>query len=375
MFEPRAFVASFGERFAHAESFRKTGEDVVIAACTADRRHRAVHRDDTSVGTAGTDVVPLERRRRRKHEIGVPCHRRPVRFVHDQRVGPSQRAAQPVQVLVVMERIAAGPIDEADVGIRVVGAVVRERLAGMQQQIGDARHRNEIAHRVAAFRQRRQVQTRGRIADIAHRSITVAEPAAGHADLPEQRCKRQRGPHRLLAVLCTLQRVRNRDERALRCHLARKRAQIVGRYSGVALRPFCGFGYAIVLAEHVCDETICAVTEPFEKRRVVQPLGDERVRQAEHHGHVAERRKRIPARLCFRHDVVSQRRKVRDLHAATTRRIEMLSQMVARVTTRRNERVLQRQPAERHHQIGVPRDDVPRRGAPEHRRGTADQMW
>ena len=140
------------------------------------------------------------------------------------------------------------------------------------------------------------------------------------------------------------------------------------------MRPLGGFHDAVVLAEHVRDETIGAVTVALDERGIVQTFADERVSEAEHHRDVAQRRERIPARLRLRHHVVAQRREVRDLHAAAVRRIEMLAQMMAGVAARRDERVLQRQTAERHHQIGVPRDDVPRRGATEHCRRAADQM-
>ena len=162
------------------------------------------------------------------------------------------------------------------------------------------------------------------IAEIAHRAVAVAEAAARQADLPEQRGERERGPHRLFAVLRALQRVRHGDERALRGHLARQRAQVVGGDSGVAAAPT-----RRILAtpscspQHVGDEAIGAVTAALEERRVVQSFADEHVRQAEHHRDVAQRRKRIPARLRFGHHVVAQRREVRDLHAATTRRVEM----------------------------------------------------
>ena len=41
----------------------------------------------------------------------------PGGLVHDDRVRPGEGAPQAVQILVVMERVAAGPVDEPDVGI------------------------------------------------------------------------------------------------------------------------------------------------------------------------------------------------------------------------------------------------------------------
>ena len=65
--------------------------------------------------------------------------------MEDHRLGLAPGETQAVEVLVVMERIAARPVDQADVGIEVLGAVVGEALAGMQQHVGEARHRDEIA--------------------------------------------------------------------------------------------------------------------------------------------------------------------------------------------------------------------------------------
>src|SRR3546814_3758217 len=52
-----------------------------------------------------------------------------------------------------MERVAAGPIDEADVGIGASLAVIAVGRARVQQHVRDARHRNEVRHSVPALRQ------------------------------------------------------------------------------------------------------------------------------------------------------------------------------------------------------------------------------
>jgi hypothetical protein len=60
--------------------------------------------------------VALERHGRRQHDVGVTCHRRPECVVHDEGLGPAERTAQASQMLVV-ERVAAAPVHQADVGI------------------------------------------------------------------------------------------------------------------------------------------------------------------------------------------------------------------------------------------------------------------
>ena len=56
--------------------------------------------------------------RRRQHDVGVARGRGPERLVHDDRVRRAPtRARSRREVLVVMERVAARPVDELDVGI------------------------------------------------------------------------------------------------------------------------------------------------------------------------------------------------------------------------------------------------------------------
>ena len=64
-----------------------------------------------------------------EHTVGVVQRRDeqvegvPGALVHDDGLRHVEGAAQPVDVLVMMERIAARPIDQADVGIAVLGAM------------------------------------------------------------------------------------------------------------------------------------------------------------------------------------------------------------------------------------------------------------
>ena len=48
-------------------------------------------------------------------------------------------ALQPVQILVVVERISARPIDQPNIGIIVAAAVEFVALAGMEQRVGETR--------------------------------------------------------------------------------------------------------------------------------------------------------------------------------------------------------------------------------------------
>lgn len=64
----------------------------------------------------------------------MPGRRGPGELMHDQRVEPREGLAQTVDVLVVMEGIAAGPVDARLAILAIAGA-------GIEQHIGDARHR------------------------------------------------------------------------------------------------------------------------------------------------------------------------------------------------------------------------------------------
>ena len=131
-------------------------------------------------------------------------------------------------------------------------------------------HGNEVAHGVAALGHAAgQREVRGGAAEVAHRAVAVAEAAAGEADLAEQRGERERGPDRLLAVLRALQRVRHRDERALRGHLARELAQVARGDAGALLRPLRRLRHAVGLAHDVRDELLRAGAAALEEHLVV----------------------------------------------------------------------------------------------------------
>ncbi len=157
--------------------------------------------------------------------------------MHDERVELRKGLAQAVDVLVVMEGIAAGPIDQADVRIGPRLAVVAIGAAGIEQHVGDARHRNEIGDAVAALPQRRPRHVVDAAAVIADRPERIGIAAAGKADLAE-RCRQHHAhPHRLLAMLGALQRMRDGDQRALSGEPARQLADRVGVDAARSRRP------------------------------------------------------------------------------------------------------------------------------------------
>ena len=104
----------------------------------AERFGQLVHGDHQGIGRRAADIVALQGHRAGQHDIGVPRRGGPGDLVHHQRLDFRKGAPQAVEILVVMKRIAARPIDQADVGIAVLASVVDEALGGVQQHVGDA---------------------------------------------------------------------------------------------------------------------------------------------------------------------------------------------------------------------------------------------
>ena len=121
--QPGVLVALFGEAVADSRAPRRCrpgcrgrcapGPTGAIALCMArTKRSRPELRD----------VVALERGGRRQHDVGVARERGPPRLLHDDGLGLRPGAQQAVQVLVVVERVAAGPPDDARVGVALIRA-------------------------------------------------------------------------------------------------------------------------------------------------------------------------------------------------------------------------------------------------------------
>jgi len=134
--EPLVCSAAFGELLPEVQPLGEAGEDpVVVAGLPHGLRHRR-HRDDHRLGA--TDVVSFQGCGCRQHDVGTAGHRRPKGLVDDDRLGSLPRPHQPVQVLVVVEGVAARPVDELDVGEPAAVPVEVERLTGPFEHLGDA---------------------------------------------------------------------------------------------------------------------------------------------------------------------------------------------------------------------------------------------
>ena len=199
LLQPAEFVQILGELLVDTESFAQVGEDVVVVHRLTDGRGDLSHGNHRVVETPAADVVAFECGGHREHDVGVACGRRPERFVHDDGLGSPERASEAPEILVMVERVAAGPIDQA--GVRVVHgrAVELVALAGVQQHVCDAGDRDELTHRVVALTKRGQVVREFGGAHPSRRAVTVPETSTGQPDLTEERGQCDGGPQGLFA--------------------------------------------------------------------------------------------------------------------------------------------------------------------------------
>ena len=287
----------------------------------------------------------------------------PERVMHHHGLRPGERLAQPGEVLVVVERVPAAPVDELDVRVTAVLPVVVVARAGMQQHVRDPGHRDVGAGAVRALGQTRRRKAAGQ-ADIAARSVPVPESAARHADLAEHRGQDQAQPHRLLAVLGPLQRPADRDQRAPGRQLAGQRADPLRRDAGQGGRPRRGLRHAVGITTKVGREPRVAHRVPVQEPAIGEPFGVQDVAEREHQRGVGAGHRRDPFRAQAGVGVAAQRADRDDPASARHRGRQRRGHGVPADAARGHGGVLRGQPAERHQQVGVLRDDGPRRGAP-----------
>ena len=296
----------------------RAAEDVEIVARLADRRDGLRHRHDELVAARAADVVAFKRGGRRQHDIGEAARSRST-MAHAPRSVSGLRpgAAQLVGVLVMVERIAASPIDQLDVGIGAALAVIVVALARMQQAIGDARRRDGDVDRILHTVHRRSGISERRIADAGAGAITEAEAATGQADLAERRSEQHHRPIRLLAVVA---RCSDQDAVIIVRVAAMRRASarmVSAGTSVIDAAQSASFGSPSVVAHEIGQNAIEAGAILLEEVLIVQPFADQRVRHGEQHRGVGVRPDRNPLRAVLLGSVVAQRADIDDLDAGT----------------------------------------------------------
>src|SRR5258705_13577760 len=84
----------------------------------------------------------------------MSCSRGPREFMHDEGVDLGKGAPQPVEILMMVERIASRPIDETDVGIGPRLPVVSISGSRIEQHVRYTRHGDKIRDGVSTLRER-----------------------------------------------------------------------------------------------------------------------------------------------------------------------------------------------------------------------------
>ncbi len=274
----------------------------------------------------------------------------------------------------MMERVAAGPVDQPNIGVGVGAAVVRELLAGRQQQVGDARDGDEVANGVRSLREMRQADSRTRGSDITHRAVPVTETSTRQPDLAEQcrQCKSR--PHRLLAVRDSLQRPRDGDERADRRHAARQLPDVVCGNLALRTGPLRILGDAVGSSEHIRLEGVGASCVPLEELAIGQAFDQQRVRQTEHQRHIGSRDDRIPGVWQTGREIVAEWTDERELDSVGHRLLEVRARVMFGHPAVVHEHVLGGDAAEGNDETGVLDDGRPRRRPAQHFLRAADDV-
>lgn len=170
------------------------------------------------------------------------------------KVSSAQGRGQALQILMVVEGAAPGPVGQPDVRVAMACAVVVEGRAGVEQHVADARDGNEVAHAIAALRQSRGADRVAALAIVGQRAQRVVVAAAGQAQLAQRGRQHGAHPDRLLTVLGALQRMRDHHQHAPAVQRLGQRAQARRVDAAQRRRPVCGFGAAIAAAYQVVLE-------------------------------------------------------------------------------------------------------------------------
>ena len=283
----------------------------------------------------------------------MPCQRVPPAFMHDHGFRARPGAAQAIDVLMVVERVAAGPVDQPDIGIGPALAVEIVGSAGVEQHVGDARDRNEVADRILALRQRRPAYLRGGESDAVDRSVAEAEAAARQADLAEHGGERDRHPVGLLAMLGALQRPGHHDHGPRRRHAPRELLDPSRVDTGDRCGPGGILRGAVRFARHIGREAVVAGGVAVEEFAIDEAVADQRMRNAEHQRDVGIGPQSDPFGLGIAHGVVADRADRDELRARRLRGVQRLPEDMARYAAGTHLRILLRQPAEHDDQPGM----------------------
>ena len=274
------------------------------------------------------DVVALKRGRCRQDDVGPPRGRGQHRILHDDCFRPCPGLLKAVQILMVMEGIAASPIDQPDIRVGAGLAAIGVGLAWLQQQVAYPRHRNEAVDGLDALAHRRRPSDPDIGADSAKRTVSIADAAARQTDLTDQRCKAEGSPVWLLSVVGTLERPAQRHETAGFGELPRQLTDPIGGKSGDGSRPRGGLGLSVAFSFEIGKQLLGSACVCLQEGAVVAVLGHDLARKAKEKGSVGVGLDRPPFGADPVGNVVTHGRNVDNPHALVAHAREVFGKRV-----------------------------------------------
>ena len=326
----------------------------------------AAHGEQRPLARGAAEIVALQRRVGRQHDVAMARQRIPPCLVADRRLRPAPCADQAVQILVMVERIAAGPVDQPDIGEGHARAVVVDGPAGMQQHVGQARDGNGAADRVAALGQRRPRHMLRRHADGVDRAVAEAHPAAGKADLAQHGGQHDAHPIGLFATMAPGERPGKRDDGAPRRHAAGQGAHRFGGKAGDAGGPSGVLGEAVGGARQIGQEAVETDAMGGQELAVAKPFRVERMGQPQHQRDIGVGARGEPLGLQRRVHVAAHRPHQHEFDADATAGLQPLLLRVAPGSAGAHLAVAAGQAAEGDDQLSAPGDRFPAGVAQQH---------
>ncbi|MPN16714.1 hypothetical protein SDC9_164059 [bioreactor metagenome] len=155
---------------------------------------------------------------------------------------------------------------------------------------------------------------------MGQRAQRVVVATAGQSELAQRRRQHRAHPHRLLAVLGALQRVRDRHQHALAHQRAGECRERLGGHAANAGRPGAVLDHAIRAAQQVVLKGVPAVATARDKVAVERAVLPQLVHQAEHQRRIGHGRGGDPLGVDVGGQIAAQRAHVDEAAAAPRRR-------------------------------------------------------
>jgi hypothetical protein len=171
--------------------------------------------------------------------------------MNDNRLGLLPRLAEAVEILVVMEWIAATPVHQTNVGVVALVSVKAVWLPRIEQHVGNTRDRYGIWYSILPTRQGWAWESFKRHPDTADRPVTIPYAATRQPDLTQHRSQGRCHPIGLLSILRTLKRPRDCNQSSRISHLFSEIVDRRGWNTAYIGCPSCCFWLTIGIAEQI----------------------------------------------------------------------------------------------------------------------------